>query len=55
MRMKQITVVLHYDDDEVAEKRYKVLKDAKKYQEYGSVISFAGRDIVHVEIKGPND
>lgn len=55
VRMKQITLVLHYDDDELADAMYKVFKDVRQYRENGSFASIDGRSIVHVEIKGPND
>lgn len=53
--MKQITIILHYDDDEFAEDVYRVLKDVKKFGEQGSVYTVMGREIIHVELKGPND
>lgn len=53
--MKQITLILHYDDDELAENMYQVLKDVYQHKENGSVASFSGRDIVRLELKGPND
>lgn len=53
--MKQITLVLHYDDDELAGAMYQALKDVYRYKENGSVVSFSGRDIRHLELNGPND
>lgn len=55
--MKQITIVLHYEDDQNARDVYGVLKemqaDPRIMQDYS--LDLEGSKIVGVKIKGPND
>lgn len=52
--MKQITLVLHYDDDSLAEEVYASLKQIQRDEPEQSLAIF-GEEIRDVKIKGPND
>lgn len=52
--MKQITLVLHYDDDSLAEAVYASLIQIKRHEPDQNIAIF-GEEIVDVKIKGPND
>lgn len=55
--MKQVTLVLHFNDDENAEEIYDLLKTIRYHAPEGTpfVIGVTEGKIVGLEIKGPND
>ena len=52
--MKQITLVLHYENDDIAEEAYKVLKTLRKIPQDMPIVILSP-EIRKLEIKGPND
>lgn len=52
--MKQITIVLHFEDDAEAQAIYNSLKQIWR-EEPDQSMSILGSEIVDVKIKGPND
>lgn len=54
--MKQVTLVLHFDDNEKAKEVYDLLRAVRTHAPEGTplMIAHPGK-IVDVQIKGPND
>lgn len=54
MIVKQITIILHYDNDKEAEQVYASLRQIWR-KEPEQAMSILGEEILLVEIRGPND